>query len=194
MHHITHPSLAAEEAVIFDHFPLGIDSYRPDVAAILQSTVERFGLREWRATVLSGELHGHLGIYTILGVKMGIRVLELFDKEGQLEVTSYAGAHPPISCLNDGLQVATGATLGHGAIRIAERGHPTTKVLFRCGEESRTLELLRRYDEQLQHDISEAKARYGNLTPRYREQVRQCALRYWTEWDRKEIFAVGSLG
>ena len=32
--------------------------------------IERFGLREWRAVVLTNEVHGHLGIYSSLGVKV----------------------------------------------------------------------------------------------------------------------------
>ena len=37
-----------------------------------------------------------------------------------LKVLSFAGTRPPISCFNDGLQISTGATLGHGSIKIAK--------------------------------------------------------------------------
>jgi pyrimidine-specific ribonucleoside hydrolase len=50
-----------------------------------------------------------------------------------LEVLSHAGTKPPISCLNDDLQVSTGATLGHGTIPIAADPKPRPEATFTDG-------------------------------------------------------------
>jgi hypothetical protein len=69
------------------------------------------------------EFHGHLGPYLICGVKMGLLALKLLGSRGYrgLTVTAETGVTPPVSCLVDGLQVATGCTLGKG--NIATRWH-----------------------------------------------------------------------
>ncbi len=187
--HTLHEERLPEGEIIFRGFPIEQTAYQPDVAAIAPETLARYGVREWRAAVLTGELHGHLGVYAILGVKMGIYALELFGTPRYgLELTSYAGSHPPISCLNDGLQVATGATLGHGNIRIASQSKAVPKVLFSEGERCHTLALKASFQAQIAHDIQQGKERFGNRTNAYWEHIRQCALHYWATWDRHEIF------
>lgn len=191
--HETHPEHLPCGEVIFEGFPSDAALYRPDIQPIVASTIERFGLKEWRAAVLTGELHGHLGIYAILGVKMGIRAEELLQcEEKRVELTSHAGIHPPVSCLNDGLQVATGATLGHGTICAVPTSHPQPKAQFVCGEKQLTLSLNDHYRKRIESDIEEGIANFGRGTATYWEHIRQCALRYWAEWDRQEIFTVSS--
>ena len=81
--------------------------------------ITRHGLEEWKATVLTSELHRHLGTYSIVGAKMGLRARERFNVAlDELRVESHAGLKPPLSCVNDGLQVATGASLGRGTITV----------------------------------------------------------------------------
>ena len=78
-------------------------------------------MKEWKIVVLTNEFHEHMGIYSILGAKMGLRAREYFHLGiDELEILSFAGSTPPVSCLNDGLQVSTGATLGHGTITLGE--------------------------------------------------------------------------
>lgn len=96
-------------------FRAAAHSMRRDVVPIIDSAISRHGPSEWRAGVLTNELHGHLGIYATIGVKMGIRAREYFNiGVDDIFVTTYAGHKPPISCMNDGLQVGTGASVGHG--------------------------------------------------------------------------------
>ena len=96
----------------------------PAIEAMAERTIARWGKEEWRAVILTNEIHGHIGIYSTIGAKMGIYALELLsrlcNKAEELKVLSFAGSRPPISCFNDGLQISTGATLGHGAIEIAK--------------------------------------------------------------------------
>ncbi len=46
---------------------------KPYVARIIQ----RHGHEEWKAVVLTNELHHHMGLHSIVGAKMGIRAREL---------------------------------------------------------------------------------------------------------------------
>ncbi len=78
------------------------------------------------------EFHGHLGPYLICGVKMGLLALRLLGSRGysKLTVTAETGITPPVSCLIDGLQMATGCTLGKGNIAVLGGGHPRAVVRF----------------------------------------------------------------
>jgi formylmethanofuran dehydrogenase subunit E len=51
------------------------------------------------------QFHEHLGIYSILGAKMGFRAREYFNVGiDELKIKSFVGSRPPVSCLNDGLE------------------------------------------------------------------------------------------
>ncbi len=46
------------------------------------------GYDEWKANVMTDEFHGHLGVFSIVGAKMGIKARELFGVGADmLEVT-----------------------------------------------------------------------------------------------------------
>jgi hypothetical protein len=67
----------------------------------------------WMATVV--QFHGHLGPAVIAGARIGMIGLRAVEAKGyfDVEVTCEGPlAKPPQSCLLDGLQVATGATIG----------------------------------------------------------------------------------
>ena len=47
---------------------------------------------------MTNEIHGHTGIYSIIGAKMGIRAMEYFNVGvNNLMITSFAGSEPPLS-------------------------------------------------------------------------------------------------
>lgn len=46
-----------------------------------------------------------------------------------IRVESYAGDLPPVSCMNDGLQLATGCTFGKGNIRNVGAGEPKARIV-----------------------------------------------------------------
>ena len=178
----------------------------PAIEAMAERTIARWGKEEWRAVILTNEIHGHIGIYSTIGAKMGIYALELLsrlcNKAEELKVLSFAGSRPPVSCFNDGLQISTGATLGHGAIEIAkscaeskEHADARVEAIFRfraiCGTEAKEM-LLRVWlkeelMQQIAGDIANAVKQYGH-TPDYWLQVRRLALDYWQQWNRAEIF------
>lgn len=167
-------------------FDLPSDVYADDVRDI----VGCFGPEEWRLVVLTNEIHGHLGIYSTLGAKMGLRAREEFASRGLLghiSIVSDAGSIPPLSCLNDGLQVSTGATVGHGlfALSGAEPGAPTAR--FSCEGVSFTLSLKDSFRQQIEEDIRTGTSRFGR-SEQYWLYVRSLAIRYWSQWDRGCIF------
>lgn len=82
------------------------------------------------------QFHGHLGPYLVAGIRMGRFALRKLDSPGykDLNVEVKTGARPPISCLADGIQVATGCTLGKGNIKIVAGDLPS--ATFRSGNRS----------------------------------------------------------
>ena len=171
-------------------FDLPLECYAADVREIAAETVARFGAREWRLVVLTNEIHGHLGIYSTLGAKMGLRAKELFEAEGlkgHISVVSFAGTEPPVSCFGDGLQVGTGATVGHGLFSVSEEPLKRPEALFSCDGKSLSLRLKPEYETRIREDIASAVSRFGH-SPAYWQEVRSLAIRYWSTWDRREIF------
>ena len=146
-------------------------------------------MSEWRAGVLTNELHGHLGIYATIGVKMGIRAREYFNiGVDDILVTTYAGHKPPVSCMNDGLQVGTGASVGHGLITVTEIDTPRPEARFTFKDKTIRLVLKPRYADRIRRDVKRGIELYGDLTEPYWQYVRALALRYWLDFDRHEIF------
>jgi pyrimidine-specific ribonucleoside hydrolase len=155
---------------------------------MVAKTIERYGVEEWRAGVLTNELHGHLGIYAIIGVKMGIYALSRLGVEaGDVSITSLAGNRPPVSCLNDGLQVSTSATFGHGLIVSGATDNPLPEAIFHAGDKSVHIRIKDEILNMIRTEIAGAVKRWGHA-PMYWEYVRQLAIRYWYELDRDVIF------
>lgn len=181
------------EGKVFYHFPLDEGYYIRDIMPIIGRAVQRYGLSEFRAAVLTNELHGHLGIFATVGVKMGIRAREYFDiGVDDMHVTTYAGNRPPVSCLNDGLQVSTGGTLGHGLITVAEvkAGDTRPEATFTFKDKKVTLRLKPEYERRVREDLKKGIETYGADTEANWQYVRDLAIQYWLDWDRHEIFDI----
>lgn len=179
------------ESRVFYGFPTDESLYAQDVVPIIRQTVEKYGPSEWRAGVLTNELHGHLGIYATIGVKMGIRAREYFDiGVDDILVTSYAGKHPPVSCMNDGLQVSTGATVGHGLITVADVERPRPEAAFEFKDKTIRLSLKPQYEERIRKDVQKGVQKFGTDSEEYWQYIRDLALQYWSDFDRHEIFDI----
>jgi pyrimidine-specific ribonucleoside hydrolase len=182
------------ENKVFSQFPQSPELFRDDVSIYSEEIISNYGISEWRAVTLTNELHGHLGIYAVVGAKMGIRVREYFAIGlDDLMIVSFAGKTPPLSCLNDGLQVSTGATLGHGLIEISDSKNKGPYSDFTFKNKKIRVSLKDAYRQQVIIDIKKGIADYGNLTPEYWAFIRQLAIRYWKEWDRNNIFEIDTL-
>lgn len=182
---------AAGQTVIFSSFPGHIDDYRPDIAGFMDEVVDKYGAEEWRAVVLTSEMHTHLGIYAIIGAKMGVFAREYFGAGiDHLSIVSHAGDRPPISCLNDGLQCSTGATLGHGLLTLATDEQPVPAAEFRYKDRIAVIELHSRIRMKIKENVDALKLAYGLESEQYWLEIRNLALHYWQTLDRKEIFQI----
>ena len=77
------------------------------------------------------QLHGHLGPWLVAGVRMGAAGLREAGAKGYFDVEVTAEgplALPPHACFLDGVQVATGATLGKRNLKWTEAPRLTLRV------------------------------------------------------------------
>lgn len=175
--------------VIMADFPTAPQQLLPDVREWATQIIARYGLEEWKAAVLTSELHRHLGTYSIVGAKMGLRARERFNVAlDELHVESRAGLNPPLSCVNDGLQVATGASLGRGTITVATNEPLACEAVFRYGEGRLRLRLKPEFAAQIAADMAELVKRHGGTTPEYFQAVRGVSLKHWLNFDRTTMF------
>jgi len=181
----------SERNVVFNRFPVQRELFNYDIRSIIDSAIARYGYEEWKANVMTDEFHGHLGVFSIVGAKMGIKARELFGVgPDMLEVTSYAGTKPPYSCLNDGIQVSTGATLGMGMIHLVSDTIAQASAVFTYKNRSVRISLKNEYLEQIDTDINEGIVKFGLMDDGYWKLIRANAIKYWLEWDRNEIFDI----
>lgn len=172
---------------VFSIFPESEELFAEDIR--VHEIISRHGHAEWRAAVLTNELHGHLGIYAIIGVKMGVRATELLHTGiDDIRVTSFAGSTPPVSCMNDGLQVSTGGTVGHGLFSISGEKDIRPAAAFSFRNKEVIMQLKPGYTEQIRQDIATGIRTYGTHTQPYWQYVRKLAIHYWYLFDRKQLF------
>ena len=68
-------------------------------------------------------MHGHVGPWNVLGLRIGQVALREFDTKWgwhELDIICYVPLKTPYSCMADGLVIGTGNTLGRLDIRLAE--------------------------------------------------------------------------
>jgi pyrimidine-specific ribonucleoside hydrolase len=175
--------------VVLEAYPTDPALFQKDLRPFIPRIIALHGIEEWKAAVLTNELHRHLGIYSILGAKMGILAREILNAPlDELTVESHAGLKPPFSCLNDGLQAATGASLGRGTITVPETHSPAVEAVFTRGDRKLRLRVKDSVKDRIASDIQHAIQRYGDVTPEYFKEVRRLSFEYWAEMKRGEIF------
>ena len=168
--------------------PTEPSSLAEDLRPLAAEIITRHGLEEWHAAILTHEVHGHLGVFSLLGVKMGVRAREILNASlHELTVVSHAGSQPPLSCMNDGLQVATGATLGRGTIRVAE-GEARPEAAFAKGAARVRMRVRGAIVEGIHMAQRQALERFGPRTPAGEAEARRLAVQFWLELDRRESF------
>lgn len=174
---------------VFNTFPVDTALYKPEYAKILISTIEKFDLVEWKAICMTNEIHGHTGIYSIIGAKMGVRAMEYFNVGvNNLTVTTFSGHKPPLSCFNDGIQISTGATIGQGLITVSDSLKTIPTATFEFNNQKIKISLKPEIATQMQKEIKYGIQTYGLLTAQYWLYIEELAIRYWSQFDRHEIF------
>jgi pyrimidine-specific ribonucleoside hydrolase len=181
--------LSPRPDVVFKQYPIDSAFFKEDVAAFSNEIIMNYGLEEWKAALLTNEMHRHLGTFSIAGVKMGIFAREILDADiDELSVVSYAGSDPPLSCFTDGLQIATGASLGRGTISNSTEEEKYPKALFTNGSRKILLVLKQELTDNIYSDINRISNQYGYGTSRYFEEIRKISIQYWVNLNRKYMF------
>ncbi len=177
---------------VFDNFPTRPDYYAPEVAALVEDgVIERWGEEEWRAIVVSHEMHQHIGVYTVLGAKMGVHARELLDAPRRVvDVTVATLTNTPMACAADGLQTALGSTYGQHLMRLTGTQTPDLRATFRYAGQALCLRLKPAIQREIANKLADARERHGGLTRAYFDEVREESYRVWAEYDRNEIFDV----
>ena len=179
------------KSLVFTGFPDSPELFAADVRPYIDGIIRKYGKEEWRMGVLTNEIHGHLGIYSIIGAKMGLRARQYFHVGvDDISVVSFAGSTPPLSCMNDGLQVSTGGTVGHGLFTVSPELLYRPEATFTFKGKTVRIRLKDHYWEIVKEDIQKGVDLYGSATEDNWKYVRRLALRYWLEWDRQEIFTL----
>jgi pyrimidine-specific ribonucleoside hydrolase len=170
-------------------FPVNTELYVYDVRQILKPAISKYGIEEWKACTLTDEFHGHLGVFSIVGAKMGILARDFFGiGTDLLEIGSYAGSVEPFSCMNDGLQVSTGATLGQGTIHLINDTIARPQAVFTYNNKSVLIKLKDEYLKEIKSVIARGVRNYGLQDEDYWNLIRQTSIKFWLEWNRNEIF------
>jgi pyrimidine-specific ribonucleoside hydrolase len=174
--------------------PTDPEFYFQDVTPFVKDIIQKYGENEWTSGVLANELHRHLGVFAIIGVKMGIRAREYFDTGvDEFRALSHAGSVPPLSCMNDGLQVSTGATPGHGLLTVLNDSISMPVAEFTYMNNRIRLSLKPDIASKISKELKEINFVYGLDSNTYWELVRKNTLIYWKDLDRHDIFIIEKL-
>ncbi|MEM1583045.1 MAG: formylmethanofuran dehydrogenase subunit E family protein [Candidatus Bathyarchaeia archaeon] len=80
------------------------------------------------------KFHGHLGPFLVLGLKAGLFANKVLGKDYfRMRAIVETKPNPPYSCFMDGIQVATGCTMGKGNI-IAKNGESISVTFIKDGK------------------------------------------------------------
>jgi len=190
----THKILAGETVAknqVIKELPVDPSFYFPDIEPSVASIVQKYGIDEWISGVIANELHRHLGVFAIVGVKMGIRAREYFNTGvDEFTAVSYAGSTPPLSCMNDGIQVSTGATPGHGLLTVKNETPSSPSVEFTYLNRKIRMTLKPEITQKISAELKEINYVYGLDSDIYWELVRKNSIKYWLNLDRHEIFVI----
>ena len=176
---------------IIKTFPTDSSFYSTDVEPFVADIIKKYGIDEWTSSVITNELHRHLGVFSIIGVKMGIRAREYFDTGvDEFSTVSFAGSDPPLSCINDGLQVSTGSTPGHGLLTVKNDIPTTPSAEFTYMNRKIRLTLKPNIEEKIRSELKEINFVNGLDSNIYWELVRKNSIKYWRDLDRHNMFII----
>jgi inosine-uridine nucleoside N-ribohydrolase len=180
-----------KDRVVFIDGPLPAAVLQDDVRARRDAILAANGPDEWFAQLLLNELHEHLGAYSIIGVKMGLRAAELLNApQHAMTVVSSAPASQPVSCLNDGLLVSTGSTPGRGLFNHIPGPPGTVEASFTYNGRTVHLRLKVEYRVDIRTAIGELLEHFTLDDDEYWDGVRQLGLDIWQDWHRRDLFDI----
>ena len=177
--------------VVLTDDPLPASALRPDVRQRRDRIIARHGRREWFAQLLMNELHQHLGAYSVIGVKMGLRAAEVLNApQHGMTVVSHVEPTPPVSCLNDGIIVATGCTPGRALFTQGKADAGRVEAAFTYNGRTATLVLKDTYRDRVRRRIQALRRKSSLEDHAYWDGVRELGLNIWEDWHRVDLFTV----
>ncbi len=181
-----------EAGVVFNEIPSSGYMLIKDVDNISEKIIEKHGYTEFKIVALTSEIHSHMGIYSILGAKTGLRIMEyLHAGLDEIEIISYAGFSPPISCFNDGLQVGTGSTIGYGTITVDTSQGIKPAVLVKYNGREILFSIKPEIISEIRTDVGELIKSYGLESEMYWKKLREISIsKYWLGMSRYEILDI----
>jgi pyrimidine-specific ribonucleoside hydrolase len=189
-------STEATSLVTFSEgFPLDVTLYVPEIQALLnRGIIEKYGREEFENIILTHEFHGHIGVYSLIGTKMGLFARELMgaSKKNMTVFSECGHGRLPIRCMNDGLIISTGCSPHFGKMMIDDT-KDLYGALFSFNEKCLRLRLKGSYREKLESDIETLISKYKIsrvLAKPYWDGIRKLAWKTWEEWDRRVVFDV----
>lgn len=179
---------------VFIGFPIDSILYKPEYKSLLKPAIDKYGKIEWKAICMTNEIHGHTGIYSLIGAKMGIRAMEYFNVGvNNLQVHTYSGNKPPLSCFNDGIQISTGSTIGQGLITIDNDIRAVPTATFEFNHQKVQISLKPEIAHQIRSDIKFGVETYGLLSEQYWAYIEKLAISYWLNIARNDVFVCNPL-
>ena len=179
---------------VIKSIPADTSFYMADLQPFVTDIRNKYGEDEWTSGVIANELHRHLGVFAIIGVKMGIRAREYFSTGvDEMRVTTHAGSIPPLSCMNDGIQVSTGATPGHGLLTVDNEAPLFPAADFTHKGTTIRITLKKELADRVSSELKEINFIYGLDSDIYWELVRKNSIKYWLQFDRHEIFDIETI-
>jgi len=181
-----------DEGVVFNEIPTSGIMLKNDIDNVSKQIVEKHGYTEFKIASLTSEIHSHMGIYSILGAKTGLRIMEyLHAGLDEIELISYAGFLPPISCFNDGLQVGTGSTIGYGTISVDTELPVTPAVLVKYNGREILFSIKQDIINEAEKDVSQLVKAHGLNSEMYWIKLREISiLKYWLNLSRYDILDI----
>jgi len=175
------------EPVCLKEYPTNPSLFKEHVRPYVKKIIEKHGLEEWKAVFLTNELHRHLGMWSIIGAKMGIRARQVLKAPfDQIDVISFCGFKPPFSCTNDGIQVSTGASVGRATITNTHLGQP--EAIFIHKGKKLLLKVKPEVKKEIGKVIKKLSEQYGFKSHEYFHELDKISVTYWYKWDRDKIF------
>ncbi len=179
-----------KQRVVFAERALPDGVLQSDVRARRARMLANNGPDEWFAQLLMNELHDHLGAYSVIGVKMGLRAAELLNAPPHaMRVVSHAPPAPPVSCINDGIIVGSGSTPGRALFAHAPGGEGVSAT-FTYNGRSVTLKVKPEYQQKIRGHIQGLLSRHTLEDAAYWSGVRALGLDIWENWHRCDLFEV----
>jgi pyrimidine-specific ribonucleoside hydrolase len=181
-----------DQGVSFNEIPTYGGMLRSDVASFSDTILFLHGYAEFKIISLTNEIHSHMGIYSILGAKTGLRIMEyLHAGLDEIFLVSFAGYNPPVSCFNDGLQVGTGSTIGYGTISVAETAEIMPRVIVKYNGREIIFTLKDEVIAEIKNDVGHLIKTYGLESELYWIKLREISIeKYWLGMSRYDILEI----